>query len=291
MKRRTQRKVEKLRNGNLCAAMAGLRFSAERALGLIARASLRQGITAHQLAHWVNAAFVRAAVKMLQDQGAEPSFSRIAALTGIHRHAVSALLRADDEYPDGLPAQKEYQRNRLARVLTGWFEDPSYTDRSGRPLALPLDGAPPSFVELVRAYSGDIYPGIILEELLRVGAIRKRPDGRVEAVSRRYTSGGADEEALRHAGVVAGDILATLEHNMRATAEARRFEDASIALELPTDAIPLLARLLERRGAAFLDDLEGWLNAAEKAGGSSRDRVRAGVRVIMIVDDATDSDD
>ena len=262
-------------------------------LAPIARTLLRHGVTAHEFARWADAAFVQAAISLLREQGTEPSFSRISALTGIHRHAVSTLLGGADGSGPGDPDEKEYQRHRLARVLTGWFEDPAFTDKRGHPLILPLDGPRPSFAELARAYSGDIYPGIILDELLRVGAIRQRKDGSVEARSRRYTSGGMDAASVGHADVVAADILRTLEHNMRSEPARRRYEDSAIAARLPGDVVPMLSRLLERRAAAFLDDLEGWLNGLEQVPdrdpGHAGPSVRAGVRVIMVVE--PDSDD
>jgi len=273
--------------------MNKLRIGAIHLLGPLARVALGEGITAHQFSRWADEVFVREAKQMLEEQGVEPSFSRVAAVTGIHRHAVSQLMRASGQNAGEAVEEKEYQRNRLARVLTGWFEDPTYTDESGRPRVLGVEGPPPSFSELARAYSGDIYPGIILDELIRVGAVRLRPDQRVEVLSRRYTPGGADPESLRHAGVVAGDVLRTLEHNMTASADDRLFEDESIAPSLPREAVPLLARLLERRGAAFLDDLDGWLASAEKARegaiGGSAATVRAGVRLVMVVEDGRDT--
>lgn len=253
----------------------------------LARILLRQGVTARQFSRWSDAAFVQAAADLLAEQGAESSFSRISTLTGLHRHSVSDLeatvLRRERREPD----EKEYGRNRLARVLTGWFEDPSFTDRSGHPRLLPFDGPSPSFVELVRAYSGDIYPKIILDELLRVGAASVEGDGNVRAISRRYTSGGADPDAVRHATVVAADVLDTLEHNMSAPPEERRFEDASVSLDVDARSVKLLRRLLKRRGAAFLNDIEGWLNETERKspeGAGPRQRVRAGVRVVMVVE-------
>jgi hypothetical protein len=252
----------------------------------VATLLLRQGVTAHEFAQWANEAFVLAAIELLREQGADPSFSRISAMTGLHRHAVSALLGGTDGSRPTEIQPKEYQRHRLARVLTGWFEDPEFTGPDGRPLVLPPDGSSPSFAELVRAYSGDIYPGIILEELLRVGAVRQRKDGALEARSRRYVVGGSDSESLKHADVVASDVLRSLEHNICAGRGQRFFEDGSIANDLSPDVIPRLSRLLERRATAFLDDLEGWLDDADRAGerDDAPSGVRAGVRVIMVVD-------
>jgi hypothetical protein len=247
---------------------------------------LRQGVTAHEFSQWANEAFIMAAISLLEEQGADASFSRISAMTGLHRHAVSAMLGGvDGKRPTELQP-KEYQRHRLARVLTGWYEDPEFTGPDGRPLVLPPDGPSPSFAELVRAYSGDIYPGIILEELLRVGAVRERKDGSLEARSRRYVVGGSDPMSLKHADVVASDIFRSLEHNICAPQSQRFFEDSAMAGNLSPDVIPRLSRLLERRGAAFLDDLEGWLDDADKVSATDGESpgVRAGVRVVMVVD-------
>lgn len=260
----------------------------------LARILLRQGITAHQFSRWAGAAFVQAATDLLVEQGSPISYSRISSMTGLHRHAVrdlqaDMLKREPDQSDD-----KEYRRNRLARVLTGWFEDPGFTDRNGRPLPLPFDGPSPSFVELVRAYSGDIYPKIILEELTRVGAVTTATDESIHAKSRRYTLGGADSSSMRHATGVAADVLETLEHNTVAPAKERNFEDASISVELDAQYVPLMRRMLERRGAAFLDDIDGWLREKEglqSAGPALKPKVRAGVRVVMVVDTAGSDDD
>jgi hypothetical protein len=44
-----------------------------------------------------------------------------------------------------------------------------------------------------------------------------------------------------------------------------------------------LRLLLRQRGAAFLEDIEGWVSEHDKPG--AKDTVRAGVIVQMIVDD------
>ena len=263
-----------------------------KALAPLARLLLRQGITAHEFSRWAEIAFVHAAIEVLNQQGKDPSFSRISAATGIHRHAVSSILGGVAGAQGDVGAEKEYQRHRLARVLTGWFENPTFTDSNGRPLPLKLEGEFPSFAGLVREYSGDIYPGIILDELTRVGAVRTRDDGLIEAVSRRFTSGGIDEASIQHACVVAADVLRTIEHNMQAASDDRLYEDNAIALQLPVEAVPRLARMLEQRAGAFLDDFEGWLSELQKDADGPPEQgqaVRAGVRVIMVAEELPDS--
>jgi hypothetical protein len=262
--------------------------SVEETLLPMARLLLRQGITAHEFTRWAQAAFVRAAIDVLTEQGKDPSFSRVSAATGIHRHAVSGILGGSSGGSSATGTEKEYQRHRLARVLTGWFESPDFTDSNGRPLPLKPDGPRPSFPELVREFSGDIYHGVILDELLHAGAVRVRDDGLIEALSRRYTSGGADDASIQHAYVVVADVLRTMEHNIKVGGEDRFYEDSAIALDLPLSAIPRLTRMLEQRAAAFLDDFEGWLSEIQPESGASQDQgntVRAGVRVVMVAED------
>jgi len=262
-----------------------------KSLASLAAILLRRGVTVHEFARWADTAFVNAAVALLKEQGKDASYSRISALTGLHRHAVSDVLGGIGRNRMTGEASKEYERNRLARVLTGWFEDPEFTTDEGRPKRLMIDGDSPTFSDLVREYSGDIYPGIILDELERVGAVKRHTDGSVEAISRRYTRGGADEESLRHAELVTADVLRTIEHNTRADPNQRLYEDAAVSANLPADVVPVLSRLLERRAAAFLDDLEGWLASQEMKltdNHSTQNPVRAGVRVVMVVEPEPD---
>lgn len=254
-----------------------------RLLRPLARVLLRHGVSAHEFTRLAHIAFIQGAADILQEQDQPANFSRISTITGLHRHVVSSLAGATTESARDVQAEKDYQRNRLARVLSGWFESPDYTDAQGRPLVLPLEGPGASFNELVRAFSGDIYPRIILDELVRVGAVRVLRDGSVRAVARRYTVGGAHPDALRHLGTVASDLLCTLEHNLSAPAETRLFEDSVVSIRLDARALPLLRQLLQRRGTSFLQDIEGWL--AEHEITDKGDTIRAGVTVQMFLDE------
>ena len=253
-----------------------------RLLRPLARIMLRHGLSTYDFSRIANIAFVRAAGDILREQGKPVSFSRVSAITGLHRHVVSDIVNSPSAGDQDSTVDKDYRRNRLARVLTGWFESPRYTDSDGRPLLLAVDGPEPSFATLVRAFSGDIYPRIILDELLEVGAVRVLKDGSVKALSRRYTSGGAEPAAIQHLGIVARDVFSTLEHNLANPSDQRHYDDTVVSLKLDRAALPLFRRLLRQRGAAFLEDVEGWVAEHEKA--DAAETVRAGVTVQMFVD-------
>src|SRR5207249_2795950 len=73
--------------------------------------------------------------------------------------------------------------------LSGWWNDSAYQDSSGSPAVLPLRGRGRSFAALVERYSGErVLAASILDALLRVKAVRRTPDGRVQALSRSYAT-------------------------------------------------------------------------------------------------------
>jgi hypothetical protein len=263
------------KNGSIAAACL-------RLLRPLARIMLRHGLSSYDFSRIANIAFVRAAGDILREQGKPMSFSRISTITGLHRHVVSDIVNSPPEAGPDATADKDYRRNRLARVLSGWFESPQYTDADGRPLALPVEGAEPSFSSLVRAFSGDIYPRIILDELVEVGAVKVLKDGSVRALNRRYSSGGARPAAIQHLGSTGCDVFNTLEHNLSRPPEERHYDDTVVSAHLDRAALPLFRRLLRQRGAAFLGDVEGWVSEHERPG--TPDTVRAGVIVQMFVD-------
>ena len=248
---------------------------------------LRHGLSAYDFSRIANIAFVQAARDILNEQGKPLSFSRVSTITGLHRHVVSDIVSAGTDIGPDPAIDKEYRRNRLARVLTGWYESPAYTDRDGKPRPLQFDGPEPSFTSLVRNFSGDIYPTIILDELVQVGAVRKLKDGSLRAVTRRYTLGGADPAAIEQLGQSARDLFGTLEHNLAAPAESRLYDDTVVSVTFDRAALPLFRRLLRQRGEAFLEDIDGWITEHEKP--DLPDTTRAGVTIRMFVDDEPQS--
>ncbi|MFO1376229.1 MAG: hypothetical protein U1F14_04400 [Steroidobacteraceae bacterium] len=82
-------------------------------------------------------------------------------------------------------------------------------------------------------------------------------------------------------------MATTLEHNLSASPDDRLFEDAVVATNLSPEVVPMLRQLIARRGAAFLDDLEGWLaqnEAGNRQAARRRKTVRAGVALYMFAD-------
>ena len=153
---------------------------------------------------------------MARDQGEKslgelrPNISRMLVVTGLRREDVAAILAAEtDEW-----RTSERGRHRAERVLAGWWNDPAFQTPTGEPAVLPLSGSRRSFQALVARYSNEPRASTILNELLRVKAVRRRADGMLEAVSRSYATVRWDPAGIESLGEQMQELCTTLLHNL-----------------------------------------------------------------------------
>src|SRR5690606_34965128 len=99
-----------------------------------------------------------------------PFASRAALLSGLSRKEVGRL-RDVGEPEDAVVTERH---NRALRVLNGWRNDRRFLDANGRPAPLPLRSGDSmaSFHALVDAYSGDVPPRTVLDELVRGNCVQ-----------------------------------------------------------------------------------------------------------------------
>jgi hypothetical protein len=150
----------------------------------LARVLIDQGITSPEAESLLRAVCVHQAADAQAALGKRPNASRIAFVTGLGRKEVSRLLR----YPPRVDPALEGRSHCANKVLAGWYTDRAFA-RNHRPLVLPIRGTTrkrPSFWMLAKRYAPDVYPGLILRELSRVGVLERLQDGGVRPRMRRY---------------------------------------------------------------------------------------------------------
>jgi hypothetical protein len=186
-----------------------------RVLHPLVRILVRFGVSAGEFKAIVDSVYAHAGSEYLAEQGERATYSKLAVITGINRAFLPAILaNPQDEFHP----RSNTQLHRAARVLNGWYDDKLFQTSLGDPAVLPVDGERRSFRQLVELYSGGVYHQTMLSELERVGAIRLVSGGRVRAMRRSPVSGGANLESMLTTAETAGDMLNTLEHNLRSPA-------------------------------------------------------------------------
>ncbi|MEL6951648.1 MAG: DUF6502 family protein [Pseudomonadota bacterium] len=164
-----------------------------KALRPLAHLLIESGIGHREFAEVAKRAYVDVASKNYGIRGRSTNISRVAVMTGLTRKEVK---RVRDELSGGFttPGQKPIP---ASTILASWHEDPKYCDENGMPLDLPFESSSVSFAELVREYAGDIPPGAIRTELVRVGSAEVLANGSIRALRKYYIAPEGSERLIR----------------------------------------------------------------------------------------------
>lgn len=266
--------TDKLRESAVAACRAALKP--------LIRMLLKHGVMHKEFAELTKELYVEVARAEYGIRGRPTNASRVALLTGLDRKEVARIRNRLDEEPGREEAAPLRRQDRIARVLSGWFQDSDYLDASGQPLPLPLEGPAPSYEDLVKRYGGDVAGVTILRELKRTGAVRVG-DGRVEVLRRNYRLDTADAQSLDRAGSVLADLGGTVTHNLyRASDEPSRFEARATNASIPRSALPDYRDLIYTEGQKFLERVDAWLSGHEAAADAEHSVVRLGVGMYWI---------
>lgn len=247
---------------------------------------VRCGITWKEFADLAKTAYVEVATARFGKRGRPTNVSRTAVLTGLTRHEVrrqrERLERADQAWTGYV--------TKGSLVLSTWHQDPDFLDANGLPLVLPFDGEGATFAELLRRCgAGDVRASTLLKELRDAGALRERPDGRLEALMRNYIPQSMDADLVRLWGTVISDVAMTYLHNLTRRAKVPvRFERAAMNARVRAEALPEFRTFLETEGQAFLERVDAWLTAHQaRADQSTGDAgaIRLGAGVYHIQDE------
>lgn len=263
-----------------------------RLLRPVARLLLRHGISFSGFEALAKRAYVQAAQQDFALPGKKPSVSRASILTGLTRKDVQRLL---SETPQS--AEEPAGRlNRAVRVMSGWTRDADFLGADGQPRPLAMDGAEPGagepgFGTLVRRYGADVPARAVLDELLRVGAVQRRPDGRVEPVARGYVPQHSAVDKLHMLGTDVADLIETIDHNLERGNTDPRFQRKVMYRRLDPALLPAFRALSAAQAQALLKTLDRWLaEHATTAPAEGAPAARAGLGIHYFEDISSRND-
>jgi len=252
----------------------------------LVRLLIAQGVTHAEFSETAKEVYVETALRHFEDEG-RVNKSRVAILTGLTRKEVKNVI----DRALGLPAS-DRTHSRPARVLTGWHADPYFQGPYGIPLELPYDSGGddvPSFVELVRRYSGDMAPRQMLSQLVESGAVVE-VENRYKAVSRIFLHSKLSPSLIRRLGSVGYRVFSSAAENIDREAESpSHFDRMVFADEGCTDeVIELFAEFIKSRGQEFLEELDVWFSSRKDLNKQNEPRKQTGVYMVHYVEDESD---
>jgi hypothetical protein len=176
----------------------------------------------------------------------------------------------------------------LVEVLQKWHTDPQYVGPYGIPLELEFEvSSGRSFRSLVAMVDAKASPGIVLEELLRVGSVTYSGEKHFRAVSRYFMMPEPmSPQQVEYFGNTLTRLAKTLEFNMSPRNSEKRLERFVVADRgLPEEVLPQFSSYARDRTSEFLLDLDNWLTPYSSSEDTDPSpRVATGVNVFLYVD-------
>lgn len=232
----------------------------------LVRILLRNGIAYGSFAELAKKTYVDVAFEFFAPKGKKQTVSRASAMTGLTRKETKRLHEL--ETPDAGSSEQRY--NRAVRVISGWLNDAAFRDAEGQPAVLPVDGDAPSFAALVKKYSGDITTQAMLAVLQAASSVEKTAQG-VKLVQHAYLPGNDPGEKLAILGTDTAELVATIDHNLVAAADQRRFQRKVSNHKVRADAVAAFRALSADKAQALLEELDAWLSEHETEAGEDGD--------------------
>jgi hypothetical protein len=267
-----------------------LRLALRMMLKPLVRLLISQGVSHGDFSEAAKDVNVESALRHFEDSS-RVNQSKIAILTGLTRKEVKNVIdRAISEEPQN----KNY--SRPSRVLAGWHSDPKYTGPYGVPLEIQYEsqeGGQPSFADLVRTYSGDMATRPMLEELMRTGAVVEMENKTYKVVRRDFEAEALSPELVERLGKVGHYFFSTAAANIEKKEQGSGHFDRRVYTQegLSPESIRHFDDYIKRRGQEFLEELDNWFVANEKADQDKADKRNTGLCMVHYVVNTEDEQD
>ncbi len=255
-----------------------LQRAARRILQPLVRILIRNGITATVFQELARKVFVDVAYKEFEIEGKPQTLARVSVLTGLNRKEVARLHKVEET----VEGDRAF-RNRAETVLVGWLSDTEFQTNAGFPLDLDFSGGSPNFTDLVKKYSGDMYPRSVADELLRVGAIES-VDGKLRLMGRGYVPSKDPAATVDILGLDTADLIETIDHNIQAGPNEKLLQYIIRGSNVPEEFVEEFNRYSRQVSMNAVDEITTWLVAHDKGkdySGNDR-RFEVGVGVFQI---------
>jgi len=251
---------------------------------------IRAGIRFDEFAELARGVFVDTAIRDGLDNVTIPTRARVSVVTGVSRQQVDYYI----DNKGAIPSVKPTLASIMVEVLQKWHTEPQYVGPYGIPLELEFEivAGGRSFRALVGLVTETVSPGVVLEELLRVGSVTYSGETHFRAVSRYFMMPEPmSPQQIEYIGSALTRMAQTLEYNMDPKNADKRLERFVLADRgLPADALPKFEKYARDRATEFLVDLDNWLTPySASASVDDSARIASGLNIFLYVEPPADT--
>ena len=149
-----------------------------------------------------------------------------------------------------------------------------YRDSDGSLLDIEVEGAELSFESLVNDYSGGTTLRSVLDEVLRVGAVKRVGRDKLRLIRPYYLveTASDDLQNLDVMGLSAGTLLDTIEQNIRPDQDDLFFQRVVIQADMPNQAIADVKAHVRARCQALANEIDTYLAQQARIHGEDPDQ-------------------
>lgn len=239
----------------------------------IAKALMQCGIGHREFSEIAKTAFVQVATEEYGLRGRPTNVSRVSVITGVSRKEVAKIRSSNDGNTSAL-----VKGTPAGEVLHRWNTDTRYFDSSGSPVNLPYEGGQRSFKSLVKEVAGDIPPGAMKSELLRISAIEEEKNGTLKVTKRHYVPARIDDRLLHGLDTAIRYLADTIAYNTEPSRTGEfRFERVVSSVKIKPEAFEEIAKYSTDRLEAFTEEYDDFLSRQEDVGSIGKPSNEIGV--------------
>jgi uncharacterized protein DUF6502 len=210
---------------------------------------LAGGIPFGRLEAVLRGLFIEVAATDLALPGRRQTDSRVSLLTGINRKEIRRIRSAKK----GMSPPSSFGMNYATSLISRWATDRQTTDGRGRPRQLRYQAARgPSFMKLARSVTADLAPRVLLDELVRSGAVEIHQGDRIVLKSDTYVPRLHSVEKLRILAEDPPELIETILRNILGESRELLLQRKVYYDNLGSDAAKRIRNQMRREGERFL---------------------------------------
>lgn len=219
---------------------------------------IRSGVRYDEFCQLIKGVYIESGIRDGIGLPGDPSLSKVAIATGIGKRDVETYV--SDSARSIKP--KRTIQGALSEVLHRWHTDPTYLGPYGVPLEIEFaTGKGRSFTDLASSVDDSIEPGILLEELLKSGAVTNSGERHLKVLSRTFlVPEPMSPVMLEYFGNTITNLTTTLEFNMDPDRSTKRLQRSVYADKGLTEAqLAEFESYAKAKAQEFMVEVDNWL--------------------------------